>query len=554
MTSVYEITDQFIEDYADFDPTAATFIGLPGRDGKTTDYSPEGIEARTELSRRTLRALEACEVASNSERICRTVAMSQIRDGLELADAGEHFASLNILNSPMQSVRMVFDLMPKNSPEEWENVASRMEGLHGALNGYQQTLDEGIRSGRTASIRQVRKCAVQADTWHNKGDSFFHKLLKENTEAAKGSALMQRLNKAADSASAACEAFACYLRNQYAPNAREEDAFGAERYALQAKGFNGIDLDLEDTYEWGWGELRRIRTRMLETAHEIKRGASLTEVVELLETDAARVIDGVEPFRQWMQDLQDKTIDELDGVHFDIPEPVKRIEALIAPPGGALAMYYTGPSEDFSRPGRTWYPTNGKEKFPIWREVSIAYHEGTPGHHFQVATTVANREKLSRFQRLFAGTSGYVEGWALYAERLMEELGYLRNPDYLLGMLDAQALRSARVVLDIGMHLGLAIPKDESFHPGETWTPELGLEFMTNEVHFPPDFTASEVDRYLGLPGQAISYKVGERVWLEARAAAKAKIGTKFDLKEWHNKALDLGPMGLEQLRQEMGI
>ena len=100
---------------------------------------------------------------------------------------------------------------------------------------------------------------------------------------------------------------------------------------------------------------------------------------------------------------------ELNGEHFDIPEPVRQIEAMIAPPGGALAMYYTGPTEDFSRPGRTWYPTGGATRFPLWRELSVCYHEGVPGHHLQIGTTRWLGERLSRFQRLLAGTSGYVE-------------------------------------------------------------------------------------------------------------------------------------------------
>jgi uncharacterized protein (DUF885 family) len=225
---------------------------------------------------------------------------------------------------------------------------------------------------------------------------------------------------------------------------------------------------------------------------------------------------------------------------------------MIAPPGGALAMYYTGPSEDFSRPGRTWYPTGGKTRFPIWGEVVIAYHEGVPGHHFQIATTRYLSDTLSRFQRLLAGTSGYIEGWALYAERLMAELGYLENPDYYLGWLRSQALRTVRIVIDIGMHLQLAIPKGQRFHPGEVWTPELGLEFIRERSHFPPDFVANEVLRYLGMPGQAISYKVGEREWLAAREEARRRQGTSFDLRAWHNQALRLGPMGLAQMKREM--
>jgi uncharacterized protein (DUF885 family) len=278
----------------------------------------------------------------------------------------------------------------------------------------------------------------------------------------------------------------------------------------------------------------------------------MSDAKTLLDTDPARAIEGVEPFRGWMQDLQDRTISDLDGTHFDIADPVKTVEVMIAPPGGALAMYYTGPSEDFSRPGRTWYPTGGKTRFPLWGEVSIAYHEGVPGHHFQIATTVSLTDQLSRFQRLIGGTSGYVEGWGLYAERLMGELGYLDNPDYYLGMLASQLFRAKRVAVDIGMHLGLRIPGDADFHPGETWTPDLALEFMKIDAPFDPAFMASEIDRYLGLPGQAISYKVGERAWLAARDEAKQRAGAAFDLKAWHNRALDLGPMGLDQMSREM--
>jgi uncharacterized protein (DUF885 family) len=327
---------------------------------------------------------------------------------------------------------------------------------------------------------------------------------------------------------------------------------GRDRYALSAKGYLGANIDPKETYDWGWEQLEWVRSEMTKTAELIKPGASIDEAVELLETDPEKMIKGEDEFRQWMQNLQDKTIEEMDGVHFDIFDPVRKIEALISPPGGALAMYYTGPSEDFSRPGRTWYPTGGKTEFPIWREVSIAYHEGVPGHHFQIATNVAMTEHLSRFQRLLAGTSGHAEGWALYAERLMGELGYLENPDYYMGMLDAQALRSVRVIVDIGMHLGLKIPKHSEFHPGEVWNGDLALEFMKERVHFPADFIASEVDRYLGIPGQAISYKVGERAWLEARESAKKSAGADFDLKEWHNKALKLGPMGLAQMKREL--
>ena len=128
-------------------------------------------------------------------------------------------------------------------------------------------------------------------------------------------------------------------------------------------------------------------------------------------------------------------------------------------------MYYTGPSEDFSRPGRTWYPTLGKTKFPLWGEVSICYHEGVPGHHLQIGQVRYLKDQLSRFQRM-AWLGGHGEGWALYAERLMDELGYLENPDYRLGFLRAQVMRAVRVVVDIGMHLEFKIPGRRQVPPG----------------------------------------------------------------------------------------
>jgi uncharacterized protein (DUF885 family) len=291
---------------------------------------------------------------------------------------------------------------------------------------------------------------------------------------------------------------------------------------------------------------------MRQVGERILPGESLGEVIALLESDPARSIEGEDNLRAWLQDLMDTTIAELDGVHFDIPDPVKRVEAMIAEPGGAAAMYYTGPSEDFSRPGRTWYPTLGKTRFPLWGEVSICYHEGVPGHHLQVAQVRFLADQLNRYQRTLGWVSGHGEGWALYAERLMGELGYLDNPDYELGMLRAQAMRAVRVVVDIGMHLELEIPAHERYHPGERWTPELALPFVIERSMFPEDFMRSEVDRYLGLPGQAISYKVGERVWLESRDDAKRRHGDRFDLKAWHQYGLDLGSMGLDQLKAEL--
>lgn len=162
------------------------------------------------------------------------------------------------------------------------------------------------------------------------------------------------------------------------------------------------------------------------------------------------------------------------------------------------------------------------------------------------------KDELSRYQRVLTFVSGHGEGWALYAERLMGELGYLDVPDYYLGMLSAHALRSVRVIIDIGMHMELPIPASERFHPGEVWNHDLALDFAVERSGRPRQFMSSEVVRYLGWPAQSISYKVGERRWLAAREAARQRLGEGFNLKRFHTEALNLGPMGLAQLEREL--
>ncbi len=555
--AVAEVADHYVERHARLDPVAATMEGIADHDTEMTDYSPDASEERIELDRTALRELAALTPASERERVAAEVMRDRLSIHVALYELGEHLRDLNVLGSPVQGIRQVFDQMPTATEHDWATIAARIGLVPEGLSSLQATYDEGVAQGLVAARRQVVGCVHQAEIWSGTDDAhtrpFFLNLVDRfDASGIQDSGLRATLQERAERATAAYASFARYLIEEYGPHASEHDPVGAERYAVWARVFNGTELDLADTYAWGWDELYRVEHAMGSVAERILPGEPLASVIELLETDPARSIECEENLRSWLQDLMDRTIAEMDGVHFDIPEPVKRVEAMIAEPGGAAAMYYTGPSEDFSRPGRTWYPTLGRTRFPLWGEVSICYHEGVPGHHLQIAQVRYLAEQLNRYQRTLGWVSGHGEGWALYAERLMGELGYLDNPDYELGMLRAQAMRAVRVVVDIGMHLELPIPDRERYHPGERWTPELALPFVIERSKFPEDFMRSEVDRYLGLPGQAISYKVGERVWLEARDESRARHGDSFDLKAWHRYALDLGSMGLDQLRREL--
>ncbi len=554
---VDDIADHYVERHASLDPISATMEGIAGHDAEMTDYSPDAAEERAEHDRATLRALDAMPPLDERGRIAAEMMRDRLQIGVDLYGLGEHLRDLNVLGSPVQSIRQTFDFMPTATEHDWEIIAARMAMVPESLSSLQAGYDEGIAQGLVAARRQVVGCVQQVEVWSGTGGSdtkpFFQHLVDRFDESGVDApGLRATLEERAERATRAYASFGRYLVEEYSPHASDHDPAGRDRYAVWARVFNGTELDLEETYAWGWDELHRIEHTMRMVGERILPGEPLESVIELLETDPARAIEGEENLRAWLQDLMDTTIAELNGVHFDIPEPVQKVEAMIAEPGGAAAMYYTGPSEDFSRPGRTWYPTLGNTRFPLWGEVSICYHEGVPGHHLQVAQVRYLADQLNRYQRTLGWVSGHGEGWALYAERLMGELGYLDNPDYELGMLRAQAMRAVRVVVDIGMHLELPIPAHEHYHPGERWTPELALPFVIDRSMFPEKFMRSEVDRYLGLPGQAISYKVGERVWLDARTDAQARHGADFDLKAWHKFGLDLGSMGLDQLRAEL--
>ncbi|MDG4822331.1 DUF885 domain-containing protein [Asanoa sp. WMMD1127] len=550
MGRIDDLANRYVDEWAPLNPAGATFVGIKGFDDKFEDLSPDGFAAGADLTRRTLTELSAIEPVGESERVAKEA--MQERLGLELAryDAGEVTSEINVISSALHGLRGAFDLMPTEGAEAVGNIAARLNAFPHAVEQLQVTLREAAAQGHVSSRHQMLEVAKQCDIWTDPArDNFFHGLA-ERLEA--DSALRSALEQGAAASTAATQAFGVFLRDELAPLGRDKQAAGRERYQLASQYFLGAKVDLDETYAWGFEELARLESEMRKVAaHIVGPGASIDDAVHALDSDPARRIEGKEAFRDWMQGLADKAIAELHGTHFDIPEQVRRIECMIAPTSDG-GIYYTGPSEDFTRPGRMWWAVPaGMTDFATWKEVTTVYHEGVPGHHLQVAQTAVRTELLNRYQRLLLWVSGHGEGWALYAERLMDDLGYLADPGDRLGMLDAQAFRAARVIVDIGMHLELEIPRDNpfGFHPGERWTPELGWEFMRAHCRVQDDVLRFELNRYLGWPGQAPSYKVGERIWLQARDDAKARKGADFNLKEFHRQALDLGSIGLDPLK-----
>jgi uncharacterized protein (DUF885 family) len=553
---VFDLSSEFVDRMAALRPMIATYQGLAGHDHRWDDLSPAGGKQVVEFLADYQKRLAALPPAEDPWAV---LAVQVMKEHLELERAfyedGDDVLDLNNIASTFQSVRQVFDLMDTTTREGWSNIVARLEGLGAALEGYRQTLDEGRKSGRTVAVRQVKATIEQGRV--NAGATSYFQRLPEQFAASgvSDAALAERLAAAVPAACAAYGRLADWLEATYLPHATPKDAVGRERYARQTRRFLGMMIDPEETYAWGWEQVRSLEREMKKVAAQIAPGKSLAEVHALLKHDKARCAKDRDEFVRLMTERQVRALGELDGKHFDIPDEVRKVEVKIAPPGGALGAYYIQPSEDFTRPGTVWYSLAPDEvaDIPLYGHITTAYHEGFPGHHLQCGIQVALADRLSRLHRLSVWYPGYGEGWALYTELLMHELGYFEKPEYVLGMLGAQMFRACRVVIDIGSHLELPIPADETgFHPGEAWTFETAVELLVARCGEDAEYARSEVTRYYGWPGQAIAYKVGERVIMDLREEQKAKQGPAFRLKDFHAQVLGSGPVGLELLRERV--
>ncbi|MER5579123.1 DUF885 domain-containing protein [Streptomyces massasporeus] len=550
-----EVADAYVDELVALDPITGTFLGDKESSSRLPDTSPAGQEALAELARRTLARLDEAErlpgADSDIERRCARLLRERLGAELAVHEADESLRSVSNLSSIAHAVRQVFTVTPAQTEQDWAAIAERLRGVPAALEGYRESLALGLERKLYAGPRATATFVTQLGEWADadgEGHGWF-----EQYAAAGPEALRSELDTAARSATEAVVRLRDWMRDVYAPTIEgAPDVVGRERYARWVRYFNGTDLDLDEAYAYGWSEYHRLLGEMKSEAEKILPGAG-TPWEALAHLDAQGThIEGVDEVRDWLQSLMDEAMDALDGTHFDLAERVRRVESRIAPPGSAAAPYYTPPSDDFSRPGCTWLPTMGETRFPVYDLVSTWYHEGVPGHHLQLAQWKHVAQNLSRYQASVGMVSANAEGWALYAERLMDELGFLTDPERRLGYLDAQMMRAVRVIIDIGMHLELTIPDDSPFHPGERWTAELAQEFFGSHSSRPADFVESELTRYLSMPGQAIGYKLGERAWLLGRENARARHGDAFDPKAWHMAALSQGSLGLDDLVDEL--
>jgi len=554
MPSVYAIADEYVERSAALDPLLATYAGIAGHDHELPDLSADGFAERAMLDRVTLAALERAGAPGPREQAARTAMRERLDLAVERYDAGDTTSQLNVAACEVSWVRQVFDVMPTDGEEAAVTIARRMTAVPVAYRQLSGTLLGSARGGCRPARRQVEEVARQCAAWVKPGGSCYFSLADRVTGIP--DSLRGELQEAAARASSATAELGAFLTRDLLPLARPKDACGPEIYSRALRYHLGDTVDLAEAYAWGWAEIARLRSEQDRVSGLVRPGATRDEAVAILDADPARRIEGRENFRAWMQDLAERTISELHGVHFDIPEPARRIEAMIAPAGDG-GVCYSSPSDDWSRPGQMWWSVpDGLDSFGTWKEATTVYHEGVPGHHLQVSQTKAEQENLNRWQRLQwdSWVSGHGEGWAVYAERLMAELGYLGDPGAHLGMLGNQLLYAAILVLDIGLHLELPVPAGASWREGrgQIWNAELAWPFLLAHSSLEAGRLRFALNCCLGWPGKSPSYLLGGQAWQQARADARQRAGKAFSLMKFHASALSLGPMGLGPLREAL--
>lgn len=296
-TPIDAIAEDWVRTLVDLDPGWATYIGVEGRLGEYGDYSPAGHEAHLAAVQHVIRRLEAAEPVDDVDRVTRTDLLSELRLEVEGFDAKLQERDINVIASPAQEIRDVFDLMPRATIGDWSIIAQKLQNVPGAVTGYVETLRAGIQDGVVPARRQVAEVAGQA---HQHADpvSGFFATLASGAALDEGGALPESLrDDLAAGARAAEEAYAqlaAFLEGDLAPRATTHDAVGREIYALRSRHFLGAVVDLDETYEWGVAELARMVEEQTRIAGEIQPGASVAEAIVALDRDPARKLNGTD--------------------------------------------------------------------------------------------------------------------------------------------------------------------------------------------------------------------------------------------------------------------
>ena len=538
-------------------PEAATYTGFPGQNRRWRDNSPQGIELRKKHLRESIATLKTIrrEGLPEAEKLnydLYRLILSEAEEGLQYGDdaaGGSLWMPVNQMNGIQQNAPEVVTLMPHESVADYEDILARLEALPAAVEQTLSLLQDGLKRGYTPpkiTLRDVPKQIadlIPADPLKSALLQPFHEFPAGFPEAERARLTERAKRIYTESVAPAFQKLHDYFVATYFPACRESIAAsalpnGAAEYAYRVRVRTTTNLTPREIHEIGLAEVKRIHAEMEKVVARTSFKGSFHDFTESLRTDPRFYYDKAEDLVNGYRIIAKRIDPELAGLFGKLPRlpyGVTPIPDFKAP--SQTTAYYQGGAPSAGRPGWYFVNTYNLHARPKWEMEALSLHESVPGHHLQISLA-QELEGVPEFRK-HAGYTAFVEGWALYAESLGEEIGMYKDPYSKFGQLAYEMWRAVRLVVDTGIHtMG--------------WTRQRAIDFFRENTGKTDQDTTVEIDRYIVWPGQALAYKLGQMKIRELRREAEAKFGAKFNIRKFHDAVLEQGAVPLGLLEKHM--
>jgi uncharacterized protein (DUF885 family) len=542
--AVNDLADRFWDGVLERDPLWATLLGDERFNERWPDLGANGRAADEAAFRSVLAEASSipAEGLEAEQVITRDLLILVAENHLEALAQKQYQLAIDHMSGPQIWPVQVAQYQPADTAERVELLLARYRAYPAMIEQYVSTLAEGVADGRTAAAVPVRRAIEQID-----------RMLATPADAAPATSMVEvgdddrvRVTAAVEEhIYAGLRRLRDYLAGEYEPHARQQPGVSATpggdaAYRLAIRMQTTVETTAEEVHAFGLADLEAIEAEKDEIARRLGH-ADRHALRTALADDPDNHTDDPEALVRLAQEQTDRAYAAAPNYFGRLPSAncyVKAVEAyreVESPPA-----FYMPPTVDGSRQGQYYINTYQPAERQLHKIAAITFHEATPGHHFQIAIEM-ELDGLPAFRTLGARMAGvaYVEGWGLYCERLADEMGLYASDAERLGMLDAQSFRAARLVVDSGLH-------------AMDWTRDQAIEFMHERGSLPPVDAAIEVDRYTIWPGQALSYKIGQREIERARVEVSEAMGDRFDLRAFHDEVLAHGSLPLATLRREI--
>ncbi len=528
-------------------PEYATAVGYPGQNARWTDYSLEAIARRKRELNDPLTALRAIDrnKLGSTDQLNYDLFARNATDALDETRFPGELMPVTQLDGVQQDVPRIFAQMPSGTVREDEDIIARLRAVPVLVNQTITLLERGLASGVTPPQITLRDVPAQAQSLVV-ADPLTSPMLAAfvHFPAEIGSADQQRLRAAAvaayrDSVAPAFQKLSAFLRDKYVPGARRTIGMrdlpnGLDWYRVRARASTTTDLTPEQIHALGLAEVKRIRGLMDSVIAATGFKGTFADFAQFLRTDPRFFFTTREDLLRASRDLAKRIDPELVRLFGTLPRLTYGVSPV--PPYAERSQttaYYQGGSPEAHRAGTYFVNTYNLAARPKWEMEALTLHEAVPGHHLQISLA-EELQGVPEFRR-YGGYTAFIEGWGLYSESLGDELGLYKDAYSKFGQLTYEMWRAIRLVLDTGIHtMG--------------WTREQAIDyFKANAGKAEHDITV-EVDRYIVWPGQALAYKIGELKIKELRSYASSTLGSKFDIRAFHDQVLGAGALPLDAL------